>query len=500
MNRRARPLPALRRGAARPRHDPALVRREVARGLALRRARDDGPQGRRPADARQRAARGRASARGTHEVYQLPLGFRPEPWEQGVVVRGGGWAAYDALAGPRARARPATRGCAPTRPTSGFHAARDLPAATRARSVGVEQSNTSVVFDDATVLKLYRRVEPGENPELELLRFLSQRGFAHIAPLAGWWEMADARTMDATLGILQDFVADGRDGWETVLASLEARRRAPGRHPGARRRRRRAARRARIRRVRPRFAPEEPSVENLALLTATIDEEIERVFRDLPENRELEPRSPIAARRCARSCAALSTLGAAGKVIRHHGDLHLGQVLLSAAARLGDPRLRGRARPLAARAPAQALAAARRGRHAALVRLRRRGRRAPARHRGARGLGGARPRGVPRRLPRDGRPVAAAAERRRRPSSCCRSSSSRRPSTSCATSSTTGPTGSRIPVAAIVRLLEEHDGMSALRRDRRPRAPLAPRRARRPPGAQGGGAVVRVVPARRPSR
>jgi maltokinase len=265
---------------------------------------------------------------GTHEVYQLPLGFRPEPWELGVVVRGGGWAAYDALQDPelaldiygRMRADAADEG---------FHAARDLPAASQARSVGVEQSNTSVVFDDATVLKLYRRVEPGENPELELLRFLSTRGFAHIAPLAGWWEMADARTMDATLGILQDFVADGRDGWEMILASLQAgdERLADIQALGVAVGELHAALGSDA--SDPDFAPEEPSVENLALLTATIDEEIERVFRDLPENPELETIS-YRGEEVREKLRGLSTLGAAGKVIRHHGDLHLGQVLLSA--------------------------------------------------------------------------------------------------------------------------------------------------------------------------
>src|SRR5436189_70238 len=44
------------------------------------------------------------------------------------------------------------------------------------RAVGVEQSNSSVVFGDRLILKAYRKLEAGINPELELLRFLSERG------------------------------------------------------------------------------------------------------------------------------------------------------------------------------------------------------------------------------------------------------------------------------------------------------------------------------------
>ena len=57
------------------------------------------------------------------------------------------------------------------------------------------------------------------NPELELLRFLSAHGFPHIAPLAGWYEV-EGRLIDATLGILQEFLAGARDGWELALDEL----------------------------------------------------------------------------------------------------------------------------------------------------------------------------------------------------------------------------------------------------------------------------------------
>ena len=141
---------------------------------------------------------------------------------------------------------------------------------------------------------------------------------------------------------------------------------------------------------------------------------------------------------------ALSHIGAGGRLIRTHGDYHLGQTMLT-EPRLGDPRLRGRAGAAAARAPPQALAAARRGGHAALVRLRRVGGRAAAAASPARRAGRSAPgrrswRATTRRSTR-----ACCRRARTRRTSCCRSSSWRRPSTSCATSSTTGPTGSGSP-------------------------------------------------------
>ena len=93
------------------------------------------------------------------------------------------------------------------------------------RPVGVEQSNSSVVFGDELILKAFRRVEPGVNPELELLRFLSERGFPNVAPLAGWYEW-EGRLLDATLGILQQYLAGARDGWELALDELAIRPRA----------------------------------------------------------------------------------------------------------------------------------------------------------------------------------------------------------------------------------------------------------------------------------
>src|SRR3954453_298275 len=196
-----------------------------------------------------------------------------------------------------------------------------------ARSVGAEQSNTSIVFDDELILKAFRRLEAGINPELEILRFLTEKGFSNIASLGGW-DAYSGGPIGATLGILQEFVRGGIDGWELALDEIGS---APD------------AFLARLRRLGevtgtmhttlasdqsdPAFSPETPSVEALGLLTATIDEEIGSVFLDLPEDDERL--APIVGRgEGVRGQRRLLThAGTPGKSIRTHGDYHLGQTL-----------------------------------------------------------------------------------------------------------------------------------------------------------------------------
>jgi maltokinase len=195
-----------------------------------------------------------------------------------------------------------------------------------ARAVGVEQSNSSIVFDEELILKVYRRLEAGINPELELLRFLTVHGFENIPQLSGWYAYA-GRQMDSTLGILQQFV-EGEDGWDRALATMES---EPDRFLDSLHRLGEVT--GRMHTVLgsdsedPAFSPEETSVESLALLTATVDEDIESIFNDLPpDNPELEP---IRGRGedVRERLRMLTNLGGAGRVIRHHGDFHLGQTL-----------------------------------------------------------------------------------------------------------------------------------------------------------------------------
>jgi maltokinase len=196
-----------------------------------------------------------------------------------------------------------------------------------ARAISAEQTNSSIVFDDELILKVFRRLEAGINPELEMLRFLTLHGFGNIAQLAGWYAYTGP-PMDATLGILQRFVANGEDGWELALDCLAGdvdgfidRLRRLGEVTGQ------------MHTVLgsdqsdPTFAPEETSGESLGLLTASVDEEIEQVFLDIPD--DAEELEPIRGRgeEVRERLRMLTHVGALGRVIRHHGDFHLGQTL-----------------------------------------------------------------------------------------------------------------------------------------------------------------------------
>jgi trehalose synthase-fused probable maltokinase len=259
---------------------------------------------------------------GTHETYQLLTD-----------------ASHDALGDPRqvrelvhmmrrGARLPANEGVVEFAPVAG---ARTFGQELReARQISAEQSNSSIVFDEELILKVFRRLEPGINPELELLRFLTEHRFENIAQLAGWYAYSGPQ-MDATLGILQQFVTGGRDGWELALETLGAegqefleRLRRLGEVTGQ------------MHTVLgseandPNFCPEETSAESLGLLTATVDEEIERIFLDLPDD---DPQvEPIRGRgeEVRDRLRMLTNLGGTGRVIRHHGDFHLGQTLWAA--------------------------------------------------------------------------------------------------------------------------------------------------------------------------
>jgi maltokinase len=283
---------------------------------------------------------------GTHETYQVPLGLRPadEGWDSRVIASDvSGWTVYDGFADPAVgrellhRMRSNSE-LGVDEGTLGFHWASSasfaLGGTVDVRPVGVEQSNSSIVFADELILKAFRRVEPGENPELELLRFLSARGFPHIAPLAGWYDF-EGRLVDATLGILQQFLAGAKDGWELVLDELASdpeallgRLRSLGEVTGA------LHSALGSEAADPAFTPDEPSMESLSILTATIDEQIEREFVELPETAAT---APILGRGqdVRERLQILSHIGAGGKVIRTHGDYHLGQTLWAPRDALG---------------------------------------------------------------------------------------------------------------------------------------------------------------------
>jgi maltokinase len=85
----------------------------------------------------------------------------------------------------------------------------------RARLMGAEQSNSSIVFDERVILKLFRRVQRGHNPEIEITEALAKQGFTCVAE-----PLATQRKGDFDLAILQPFLAGAAEGWALALTSL----------------------------------------------------------------------------------------------------------------------------------------------------------------------------------------------------------------------------------------------------------------------------------------
>jgi maltokinase len=187
------------------------------------------------------------------------------------------------------------------------------------RLLGAEQSNSSLVFGNRLILKLFRLLEPGENPELEVTRALAGAGFTACAAPLGWIE-----GLGSTLGILQRFHAGSVDGWtlatERVADHYESKEGDPGNFAadaGALGRLT-AELHAAMASALPKVAAGQP---DLARLSARLLGQLSQVSVQVPE---------LAGRRAAIE-EVYAKAEAAGGGSRHlqriHGDYHLGQVL-----------------------------------------------------------------------------------------------------------------------------------------------------------------------------
>ena len=157
-------------------------------------------------------------------AYQLVLGVRPAAqrpdWLRGhdeavvgeveaaevadLGLAGGAdrFVVYDAVFDPELAARMLVQAVPDER-------------ASRVRVMGGEQSNTSLVFDERLILKVFRRLFPGPNPEVEMTSALAAQGFDWVAAPLGTHESGDF-----DLAIVQPFLIGGVDGWALALTSL----------------------------------------------------------------------------------------------------------------------------------------------------------------------------------------------------------------------------------------------------------------------------------------
>ncbi|MFJ9820855.1 maltokinase [Streptomyces sp. NPDC101151] len=163
------------------------------------------------------------------DCYQLFLGLREhlaprlERAYIGRVEEGpfAGLAVYDALQDPRSAhlllerlRQPGTTGPLRFEATPAVH----LPGGLPPRLLDAEQSNSSIVYGDAYILKLFRRIQPGVNPDLEVPGALAAQGCTRVPAPVAWFSTTAPRP--ATLGVLQPFLPDATDGWTLALGAL----------------------------------------------------------------------------------------------------------------------------------------------------------------------------------------------------------------------------------------------------------------------------------------
>jgi trehalose synthase-fused probable maltokinase len=260
------------------------------------------------------------------------------------LAEGGGEVVYDATLDPDFRralldaiagARTFQSAAVSARPVDGAA----VPAAAGSRVGTAEQSNTSIVYGDRVIVKLFRRVEPGENPDVEIGRFLARRDFPHVPRLYG--TLGLRRTGgEAVIAMAQALVPGAEDAWAYATRAAGAAVRG---ETGPETYAAEATRLGRMTRALhdalaadptdPDFAPEPAGAEHVARWAAN-------TRRAVDEAAAAAATSDLAAAELLRGRrgevdalvdAAVRAVGAdAGAAVRHHGDYHLGQVLRAA--------------------------------------------------------------------------------------------------------------------------------------------------------------------------
>lgn len=192
--------------------------------------------------------------------------------------------------------------------------APDEETAERVRPVGTEQSNSSLIYDDRLILKVFRKLNEGTNPDVEITSALHRIGFTQVPEPVGVWTL-DGRD----LVFLQRYLAGGAEGWALALTSLRDLY-SQGGDPAL---------------AGGDFSAE---AERLGEMTASMHAALLRVFGSISGNGEawademqahLGRVSHPSLDRDAASAFfdQLRRVNDAGPAIRVHGDYHLGQVM-----------------------------------------------------------------------------------------------------------------------------------------------------------------------------
>ena len=162
----------------------------------------------------------------TADHYQILVGLRsrlPDWLEHARIGKTeDGWHAYDALHDP-ALTRHLLRAIAAGRTIESLNFSREPGAEIETELDSIvltaEQSNTSLVFGEQSILKVFRRVSPGPNPDLEVTSALSRLGSPHVAEPYGSIEtLMDGVT--TTLAILSKYLRTATDGWTLAATSV----------------------------------------------------------------------------------------------------------------------------------------------------------------------------------------------------------------------------------------------------------------------------------------
>jgi len=240
------------------------------------------------------------------------------------------------------------------RPTSKF-SDKTIKPPEYIRAVETEQSNSTALVDSDYVVKVYRKLETGINPEIEIGRFLTEvAGFANTPALLGSVELVEGDNRSA-VAIVHAFVQNQGDAWTVTSAYLdrfvdEQRLLAASEHPGESEEQvpylrymsqigRRVAEMHLALAARDEFAdfaPEPSTPADVQLWTEGVMTRAERVFDVLKQRRETIKEADrllvdqLLAQRTSlhERLSALLPPDVDGLNIRHHGDFHLGQILI----------------------------------------------------------------------------------------------------------------------------------------------------------------------------